>query len=219
MSHPQKPSGLVRCAAVALLTIVTACASSGGMGKLTYAAAADPAPMLQPGDHVRIRVWRDTELSGDFRIAADSTITHPLYQAVKVAGVPVKEAEQRIRQFLTTYESNPQVSIEPLFSVAVGGEVRQPDLYPLPRQTTIAQAIAQAGGPTENGRLDKVRLIRDGKEVTMNLTSADAQWSHIPVRSGDQIIVQRKRNILRELVGPLASVVAAGASIIYASKR
>ena len=38
-------------------------------------------------------------------------------------------------------------------------------------------------------------------------------------RSGDQIIVQRKRNILREVIGPMASLVAAGASIIYAATR
>jgi polysaccharide export outer membrane protein len=209
-------------AAFVLLALATACASSNQaalLDQLTFAAAADPTPQLQPGDVVRITVWRQPELTGEFAVGPDSSIAHPLYQAVKVAGVPVRVAEQRIRDFLAKYETNPQVVVEPLFSVAVGGEVQKPDLYPLPQQTTIAQAIALAGGPTDQGRLDKVRLVRGGREVTADLTTPDAQWARVHVQSGDQIFVGRKHNILREYIGPLASMVAAAAAIVNAARR
>jgi polysaccharide export outer membrane protein len=220
MYRPASRSARRTCT-IFVLALTTACASSNQaalLHQLTFAAAADPAPQLQPGDVVRITVWRQPELTGEFPIAVDSSITHPLYKAVKVAGVPVRVAEQRIRDFLAKYETNPQVVVEPLFSVAVGGEVQKPDLYPLPQQTTIAQAIALAGGPTDAGRLDKVRLVRGGHEVTADLTTPDAQWAQLPVRSGDQIFVGRKHNILREYIGPLASLVAAAAAIVNASR-
>jgi polysaccharide export outer membrane protein len=203
----------------ALLALTSACASSGTLGTLSFAAADASTATLRPGDRVNITVWRQPDYSGEFAIASDSSISHPLYQDVKVAGVPVAVAEQRIRTFLSRYETNPQVVVEPLFSIAVGGEVRTPNLYSLPPQTTLSQAIAKAGGPTETGRLDKVKLVRGGREVTVNLAAANAEWANVPVRSGDVIVVGKKHDILREYIGPFASMVAAAASVVYAIRR
>src|SRR5829696_4609079 len=41
--------------------------------------------VLTPGDSVRIEVWRKPEFSGDFVVAPDGTITHPLFRSVRVA--------------------------------------------------------------------------------------------------------------------------------------
>ena len=52
-------------------------------------AAGQQAPAvftLKPGDMVRVTVWRKPELSGDFRVLADGSIAHPLYQAINVTG-------------------------------------------------------------------------------------------------------------------------------------
>lgn len=219
MSHHRRSSRSLACAVLALLTLTSACASSGSLSTLNFAATDASTAMLRPGDKVSITVWRQPDYSGEFAVAADSTISHPLYQDVKVAGIPVAVAEQRIRTFLARYETNPQVVVEPLFSVAVGGEVRKPDLYQLPPQTTLSQAIAQAGGPTETGQLKKVKLARGGQEVTVNLSAANAEWANVPVRSGDVIIVGKKHDILREYIGPFASMVAAAASVVYAIRR
>src|SRR4051812_5763503 len=40
--------------------------------------------VLTPGDSVRIEVWRKPEFSGDFVVAPDGTITHPLFRSVRV---------------------------------------------------------------------------------------------------------------------------------------
>ena len=219
MSLHHRSSRPLACAVFALLALTSACASSGTLSTLSFAAADASTATLRPGDRVNITVWRQPDYSGEFAIAADSSISHPLYQDVKVAGVPVSVAEQRIRTFLARYETNPQVVVEPLFSVAVGGEVRTPNLYSLPPQTTLSQAIAKAGGPTETGRLDKVKLVRGGQEVTVNLAAANAEWANVPVRSGDVIVVGKKHDILREYIGPFASMVAAAASVVYAIRR
>lgn len=169
---------------------------------------------LAPGDLVRLVVWRATEeYGGELTVAADSTLRHPLYRRVKVAGVPLAEAEQRICEALREYIARPELVIEPLFRVSVGGEVVSPDLLTLPRETTILQAVALAGGPTERGRLNRVRIVRGGRIIETDLTDPAAEWARQPVQSGDQILVTRKRNILTEVIGPLASLTAAAAAI------
>jgi polysaccharide export outer membrane protein len=174
---------------------------------------------LQPGDVVRITVWRQPELSGDFRILQNGTIGHPLYQSVTAANTPMPELTQRIRTFLTTLVNDPQVVVEPLVSVAVGGEVRTPGLYTLPLGTTISQAIAQAGGGGDEGSLKNIRLIRNGQREVINLTDTRVNRGSQPVRSGDQIFVSRRGNSFRDIIGPLASVMAAIAAIVTVSSQ
>src|SRR5205085_2341857 len=81
--------------------------------------------LLAPGDIVRIAVWRNAELSGEFVIGPDGSITHPLYREVKAAGVPVAEVERRVAVFLARYgEANPAFTVTALIRIFVGGEVR-----------------------------------------------------------------------------------------------
>src|SRR5213080_1368169 len=129
-------------------------------------------PVLRPGDMLRITVWRHPEMSGDFAVAPDSTLVHPLYQTVKVAGAPLTVVRARLLGVLAPYEQGVDFVIEPLFAVTVAGEVRQPNLYQLPQGTTFAQAIARAGGPTELGRLDEVHVIRRDRTMVINLAKS-----------------------------------------------
>jgi polysaccharide biosynthesis/export protein len=181
----------------------------------TPQATSLPSPPveLQPGDSVAVTVWRRPELSGGFRIGEDGTPLHPLYRSVKVTGVPLSEVEQRLRTLLLQYETDPQMVVEALFHVAVTGEVREPNLYMMPPGSTVSQAIARAGGVTENGSLGRISLIRDGhsfKVSVMGETSAAATQ----VRSGDQIMVGGKPHVFRDIVLPVASLAAALASVV-----
>lgn len=170
-------------------------------------------PVLNAGDAIRITVWRQPELSGEFWIAVDSTLRHPLYRDVTVGGVPASVAESRLRTYLSQLEANPRFVIEPLLRVAVGGEVRQPNLYTLPPEVTVAQAVVQAGGLTERGRPDQVLLVRGRVEYRVDLTSAEFDIGQTPVQSGDRIIVGAKRNYFREYVVPGATLTAALAAV------
>lgn len=160
---------------------------------------------LSPGDQLRIIVWRNPELSGDFPIAANGTVTHPIYREVQVTGIPMATVEEKLRTFLTRYITNPQFVIIALVRIVMGGEVRAPNLYSVPPETTITQAIALAGGSTEFANLRKVRILRDGQEVVVDLTRADEKAGLLQIRSGDQILIPRNRNIFRDVVGPVAS--------------
>ncbi len=178
-------------------------------------------PILRPGDMLRINVWRHPEMSGDLEVGADSTLLHPVYQAIKVAGAPLPVVKERLRGLLAKYEQDVQLVMEPLFPVTVAGEVRVPNLYRLPQGTTFAQAIAQAGGLTELGRLDKVRVIRRDSEMVIDLARGYSRYEALPIASGDQVLVARRSsfNLLRDVLYPLTSVTAAIAAVLAYSRR
>jgi polysaccharide biosynthesis/export protein len=174
--------------------------------------------VLRPGDMLQIRVWRKPELSGEFVIAADGAIGDPFYSAVSVAGLGVAEARERIRGHVARIEAEPLVWVEAMFRVVVMGEVRQPNLYPVRHPTTLAQAIAQAGGPTENARLDRVQLVRGGTAHVADLRDPASPVARTVLLSGDEIVVPRRSTRVRDALVPI-SALASLASLIVALTR
>lgn len=170
--------------------------------------------MLSPGDMVRITVWRKPEMSGEFAVTSDGYIAHPLYREVRVGNISIAAAEQQLRAFLARYEQNPQFVIEPLLRVSVSGEVRQPNLFSLRPETTVGQVVALAGGPTERGRSDRVLLRRRGQEIRVELRSPTSSGALMPIRSGDQITVERERAVFREFVAPIIGLLGATAAVV-----
>jgi protein involved in polysaccharide export with SLBB domain len=184
--------------------------------------AAEPQPLstgmntvtLRAGDAVRITVWRKPEFSGEFIVSSDGSIAHPLYREVRAGGVPLPALEERLRTFLQRFEEKPQFVVEPLLRIAVGGEVRLPNLYNLRPETSVAQAVALAGGPNERGRRDRVRLVRGDRETVVDLRNGGASLARGPVQSGDQIFVERERAVFRELIAPSMSILGGVAAMI-----
>lgn len=193
----------------------------GALPLAAQSASPDPdPPVLRPGDSVRIAVYQSTELSQGFQVGPNGAPADPLYQEINVAGVPIPVVEDRVRTFLSRFEARPRFVVLPRFRVALGGEIRAPGLFYFPPGTTIAQAVAQGGGPTESGRLNRVHLIREGKLVVADLTELQPGTAQTPIHSGDQILVQRRRtvNIIRDIVTPIAAVSAAIFGIIRISR-
>lgn len=194
----------------------------------TTLAAQTPAPaaagiLLQPGDTVRIQVWRKPEFSGDFVVGSDGTITHPLYRAVRVAGVPIATAEANIRRFLSEYDQNPQFVMEPLISISVSGEVPRPGVFAAQPRTTIAEAVARAGGTTQYARRNRVRIFRNEggarRELFLNLKDPSDPLSQGPIQSGDQIIVDRNKSFLKDVLLPIIGIIGSTASIVLLIQR
>jgi polysaccharide export outer membrane protein len=186
-------------------------------------AAQSPAPRteavtLSPGDSVRITVWRKPEFSGDFIVGSDGSITHPLYRTVRVGGVPFTTAESNVRTFLTRFEQDPQFVVEPLVRIAVSGEVGRPQVFAVRPETSIAEAVAQAGGPNQFAKRDQVRVLRrepngGQRELYVNLLDPETGSASARVHSGDQIVVERRRSFFREVFLPGLSVLGSAASI------
>jgi len=176
---------------------------------------------LQVGDILRIDVWRQPEYSGEFTIGGGGSLVHPLYQEVQLEGVPVSEARERIGQFLASYLQGARLVIEPLYSVSVAGEVRDPSVYHVTQGTTIAEAIALAGGPTTQARLDHALLLRAGSEYPLNLGDKLTTFGDIPILSGDQVLVDRRSDfsVWRDVVAPVGTLASLIVAIIRISDK
>ncbi len=199
-----------------LLLYAAVCLTAGPWSLFAQPQTATSAAgvALNPGDVVRITVWRKPELSGEFAVAGDGTISHPLYREVRVTGLALAGVEARLREFLGRLEANPQFVVEPLLRVAVSGEVRTPNVYNLRPETSLSQAVAIAGGPNERGRRDRVLLVRQNQQVIIDLRRADAAGAGMPVRSGDQLLVEQQRAVFRDFIGPMLNVLGATAAVV-----
>ena len=166
---------------------------------------------LSAGDVVQIQVWRQPDYSGEITVGADGNLLHPIYRNLRVEGMTVSEVRAEIESELTRYIQGALVVVEPLFLVSVGGEVREPGVYPMLRGTTVAEAVAMAGGPTNVARLDEVRLLRDGTEYLLKLEAEELlTFGELRLASGDQILVERQSefSVWRDVVGPTATLAA-----------
>ncbi len=174
---------LVRVLLIAVLALaaVPASAQPGGQGSYS----------LAPGDVLRIDIWREPGLSGEFLVDIGGVVTLPLLGRQSVSGVPVDQLHERLMEQYAAHLRNPSITITPRRRVNIFGEVRQPGLYPLDPTITLAGAIALAGGATEDGNLSRIRILREGQEIRSRVGTAET-LANADVRSGDQIIVERR---------------------------
>jgi polysaccharide export outer membrane protein len=184
----------------------------------------EPVPVqeqvLQPGSVLRIQVWRQPEYSGDFVLGVEGRLVHPLYQEVPLEGLTLAEARVAIEEFLAGYLQGAQITVEPLYRVSVGGEVREPAVYQVERGTTVAEAVAVAGGPTAVARLDQVTLARGNELYTLRLGEDVVTAGLLPVVSGDQIFIERESefSVWRDVIGPVGTLAALVLSSIRISQ-
>lgn len=209
-------SFLLALATGAIVTSVVATAAAPPAAAQEVAAAHAPTAaggVLRPGDVLRLEVWRMPELSGEFQISPAGTIVHPVLQDVVVTGVPLSQVVARLDSALSRESTNARFVVQPILRVSVGGEVAAPNLYRHPLGTTIAEAVVLAGGATTSGDLRRVRLVRDGREVALDLRDPAAAANRAPIASGDQIIVERRGRSFRESVTPIMTAIGTLASV------
>ncbi|MBC7768362.1 MAG: polysaccharide export protein [Phycisphaerales bacterium] len=120
---------------------------------------------LGAGDQLRITVFNEAELTGQFVVGSQGTISYPLVGTIEAAGLSVSELGQRLQQALSEYIRQPNVSVEvanyrPFFIL---GEVQRPGTYPYSASLTVLNAVATAGGFTYRANRNRV-FIRHANE-------------------------------------------------------
>lgn len=182
-----------------------------------------PAPVptselsLERGDVVRVAVWREPDLSGEFPVDEHGRLTLPLLGPVVVAGRPWQAVQDSLLGIYAAQLRNPSVTLTPLRRVSVLGEVMRPSQYLVDPTTSLAGVVAMAGGATPIGDLHRVRVIRDGQTIVRS-ASIEALLLHVGVHSNDQVFVDR-RSWLELNVALVASATLSAASIIVALLR
>ena len=182
--------------------------------------ASRPKPetfTLGPGDVVRVRIWREPTLDGDFQVDEQSRLTLPLLGTRSVVGLPWVDLRDSL---LTAYRRElkaPSVTLTPLRRVYVLGEVARPGLYLADPTLSLAGVVGMAGGASPIGDLRRLRVVRDGQTI-IDRAAIDGQLIQTDIRSEDQVFVDR-RNWFELNSTFVASAAISVASIIISLRR
>lgn len=183
----------------ALLTVMTAlaaaCASAQRAGQ-EPAVKASEDDTLRPGDVVRLRIWREPDLSGEYTIDYDGVVVLPKLGPLAATQEPPAELERRIVEMYGRYLRNPSIEVSFLRRVNIQGAVMRPGLYPLDPTMTVGDALALAGGATPQGKPSEVQLLRGGERVTIAFDQS-TRIGDLPIRSGDQLFVPERSWFVR----------------------
>ncbi len=182
--------------------LLSLCACSLGDSRLTTqplptASAGSPVVsmasaeyVLGVDDNLKITVFNETDISGQFKISSTGTISMPLIGNINAAGLTVSQLQDSIEKSLAKgYLKNPRVGVEvlnyrPFFIL---GEVIKPGSYTYVNGMTVINAIALAGGYTYRAHKGDVDLKRGGPNALGARVGEET-----PVLPGDVINVRER---------------------------
>lgn len=127
------------------------------------AASLNNEYKLGSGDLLKITVFNQEDLSGEYTINGGGQVSLPLIGDVNAKDLTVKQVEQGIADKLKPdYLLNPRVSVQVLNyrPFYILGEVKEPKSYPYVDGMTYLNAVAIAGGYTYRAKEDHVVVIR-----------------------------------------------------------
>jgi polysaccharide export outer membrane protein len=125
--------------------------------------ATPPAYRLGASDKIRVIVFGEQDLSGEFVVSSGGSIAFPLIGDVPALGMTTPEFQESLRAKLAEgYLREPRVSVEVLTyrPFYILGEVQKPGEYPYSSGLTVPNAVATAGGYTYRADSKKVYIKR-----------------------------------------------------------
>jgi len=178
----------VLCSLLGVILLLGGCA--GGPRTTTIPDSGNDY-VLGIGDALRISVYGEADLSGEFKVEQSGMVSFPLINDVPAAGFTAKEVEAAIADKLNPeYIVDPRVNIEVLNyrSVFVLGEVNQPGKFEFAPNMTILQAIATAGGYTYRANEQTAEVTRHVKGALKTfVVNQDTM-----LKPGDTVVIKRR---------------------------
>lgn len=168
---------------------LTALVLASTIAPVATARQADPAPLSAPvsassntpyrlgvGDKLRLIVFGEAALTGEFDVSSQGTVALPLIGEIKAAGLTTSELQVEVAKILREgYLNDPRVSLEVLNyrPFYVLGEVNKAGEYPYTNGLTVDKAVATANGFTYRADKKKVYVRRAGQSVEEVLPARD----------------------------------------------
>lgn len=174
---------------------------------MVLACAALPAfAQIQIGKSVSISVLgvpseEKGRIDGAYPVADNGSINMPFIGEVRAAGLK----PENLAKILEARFRSAQIYRNPTFQVVadvqganlvaevvhIGGQVGRTGPVPHIRGLTLWQAIQAAGGPTPFGTIQRVKILRAGKQRQYDLS--ELKNMQIPLEPNDSIEVPQKR--------------------------
>ncbi len=203
------------------MRILTRSATLGVLGLLVGSAnmlaqrPAEIAEQLQPGDMVRVALSREVGMSGDYLVDETGMVALPLIGSRETSNRTPAALKQELVSAYADQLRNQTIQITFLRRVRVVGEVRTPGLYHADPTMTLGDVVALAGGATNTGKQNDIRIVRDGEEFDVDLRSGVFQQ----IRSGDHIIVPEKGWFARNRTLMVTASISVTAIVVGAMTR
>ena len=147
--------------------------------------------LLGPNDRVRVKVYGEADITGEYEVDTNGQISVPLAGHIEAQGLTTKQLERAITAALAKgIVRDPRVNVEVALyrPYYILGEVKKSGEYPYRLGLTVMDAVATAGGFTYRANESKVYLRRAGaaSEETLSLDNP------VPVFPGDNIRVPER---------------------------
>jgi polysaccharide export outer membrane protein len=176
-----------------LATLVVATISACGFNTAETVTVPEAEPYrLDNGDRLRIAVFGQDTMAGEYVVDGSGFISLPLLEQVEARGRTAVELEQQISQRLSSegYLIDPRVNVQiltyrPFFIL---GEVEQPGQFAFMEGMTVLTAVAMGGGFTYRADNDGFTITR---RVGNKIVEARAN-RNTPVKPGDVIYVHQR---------------------------
>ena len=194
---------------LACFSLATATPAEAQTAPASVGSRQETGVALRSGDLIRLKIWREPDLSGDFQIDEQGVAVFPKIGVVQVTALTSDSLKRFLVGTFSLYLRNPSIDVILLRRINVLGSVQTPGLYPVDPTMTIADVIALAGGATSDGRPNKVELIRGGKHIAAGMNE-QTRVADTPIRSGDQLYVPQRTWISRNgwLIGSALTATA-----------
>ncbi len=129
---------------------------------------------LGPDDELIIDIYGFSEETYNVKVTPDGYVRLPYAGPLQVSGLTVEQAKKKIIQSLSktydrisTGETKVSVTLGNIRSIKViiVGEVNLPGTYTLPSLATVFNALYASGGPSNNGSMRNIKVIRNNKII------------------------------------------------------
>jgi len=161
-------------------------------------AETDQEYHIGPQDVIQIDVWKEPEITRTIPVRPDGKISLPLLNDVQAAGFTAMQLAGNLRDGLTKYLNNPQVTVTVAQinsrRVFVTGEAAKSGALPLLPGMTVLQALSSSGGFTQFAKEKSIYILRNenGKQVKLPYDYKDVlkgKKEDILLQPGDVIVV------------------------------
>lgn len=129
-------------------------------------AGQAPVYILDKGDKLKVLVFGEEDLSGEFTVDTLGAVSLPLVGQLVVGGMGVREVEAAVQQRLSDgYLRNPRVSVQVLNyrPFYILGEVVKPGAYPYADGMRVNNAVAVGGGFTYRAKESGITITRTAR--------------------------------------------------------
>ena len=147
---------------------------------------------LGAGDLVQVVVWKNKEVSGNFRVRPDGKFSMPLIGDILAAGNTTDSVSWQVVQKLKLFIAEPFVStivVEATSNrIFILGEVANPGTYTIGGTLTVLQALALAGGFTAFANKDKMILVRGTGVGQQNIPLSYSKMLRTPGQESNPVL-------------------------------